>query len=327
MTGQGLALRPFRGTDEDYDALVRIDRVAWPDEPVSAESLRFDDEEWEDDQFHERVFAEVDGEPVAYAQYSETPWAYEPGKYFLKLMVRPAFQRQGIGGMLYAHVEALLLNRGARLLTATTRESLSDAVRFLTRRGFRQVIRELESRLDVHAFDRGAFEPALEAVRASGVDIVTIAALRETDPDWLRKWYDLRWQIIPDMPTSETFTPESIDDFADGLESPEIDLDAVYVAVDRVTGTWAGLSSVALLPDDPASLYVGSTGVLRTYRRRGIALALKVHTVDFARAYGAATIIGENEENNPMYRLNEKLGFRFSRAWLGFEKRVEQPAG
>jgi hypothetical protein len=30
-----------------------------------------------------------------------------------------------------------------------------------------------------------------------------------------------------------------------------------------------------------------------------------------------------SEENNPMYRLNEKLGFCYNHAWLGYEKEVE----
>jgi len=65
---------------------------------------------------------------------------------------------------------------------------------------------------------------------------------------------------------------------------------------------------------------VGITGVLPSHRRLGIATALKLKTVEFAKAYGAKTIETGNEENNPMYDLNMKLGFKPTPAWLTFEK-------
>jgi GNAT superfamily N-acetyltransferase len=61
-------------------------------------------------------------------------------------------------------------------------------------------------------------------------------------------------------------------------------------------------------------LYTGFTGVLPTYRRRGIATALKVRALTYAR--GLLTSTGEhplvrtgNEENNPMLQINLCLGF------------------
>jgi GNAT superfamily N-acetyltransferase len=315
-------VRPFAFTAADYAALVHIDTAAWPGEPVSSEGMQHDDAMWDPAYRHERCLVsltgEHDGQPVAYFQFSETPWAYEPDKYFIKIMVLPAFQGRGIGSYAYRRiVEAL---PGARLLTATTRADQPAAVRFLEQRGFRCVIREMESRLDVAAFQRSRFEPVLAQVERSGIAIYTMHQLQAMDADWLRKWYTLRWQVIPDMPTSEAFTQETLAEFAQWLTSPQLDLDAVFVAIERATGTWVGLSSVSVYPEDPETLYVGNTGVLRSHRRRGIALALKVHTIDFARARGAAVIIGENEADNPMLLLNEKLGFRTTHAWLGYEK-------
>ena len=66
----------------------------------------------------------------------------------------------------------------------------------------------------------------------------------------------------------------------------------------------------------------GLTGVLRSHRRRGIATAVKLPTIDFARSVGARYISTDNEENNPMYQLNLKLGFRPMPAWLDFEKHL-----
>jgi GNAT superfamily N-acetyltransferase len=320
MTDLDLRLRPFAFNDADYDAMVAIDQLAWPGEPLSPEALRHDDQSWEPHFFFERVLVERSSTPIAYAQASETPWSYQPNKYFLKIMVLPDEQGRGLGTWLYEHMAAKVLDRGATLLTATTREDQPQALHFLAKRGFRQTIRELESRLDVAACDLHTFAPICEQVRQSGISIMSIGELQSLYPDWRRTWWQLTWQIIPDMPTSEAFTPETLEQFAEGLQSPQIDFEAAFVAIDTATNEWVGMSSVLVYPETPETLYVGNTGVLRAYRRRQIALALKVATIAYAQRIGAEEIIGENEENNPMYQLNLKLGFRYSHAWLGFEK-------
>ncbi len=75
-------------------------------------------------------------------------------------------------------------------------------------------------------------------------------------------------------------------------------------------------------PANPSKVYVGVTGVARAYRRRGIATVLKLRTIQFAQEVGARWIETENEENNPMYQLNLKLGFRPIPAWLVYEKKL-----
>jgi GNAT superfamily N-acetyltransferase len=320
MTQLDVRIRPFAATDADYDALVTIDTQAWPGEPVSKHAVQHEDHTWDPAYLFTRLIAEVEGQPVAYAQYSATPWAYEPDKYFIKIMVLPAYQTQGLGTLLYDRVDAELRARGATRVTATTRADQPRAIRFLERRGFAVVIRELESRLEVATFDPQPFQALLDRLASSGITMHSLRDMQRRDPEWIRKWWELEWTIIPDMPTSETFTPETLAEFEAALASPQIDLDAAFVAIDAATDRWVGLSSVLIYPEDPHTLYVGNTGVIRAYRRRGIALALKIRTIEWARGSGAQVIIGENEAHNPMYQLNLKLGFRYSHAWLGFEK-------
>ena len=64
------------------------------------------------------------------------------------------------------------------------------------------------------------------------------------------------------------------------------------------------------------------TGVLRSHRRRGIATTLKLHAMAFAHQYGARVIVTDNEESNPMYDLNMKLGFKPGPALVENQKQL-----
>jgi mycothiol synthase len=49
---------------------------------------------------------------------------------------------------------------------------------------------------------------------------------------------------------------------------------------------------------------------------------LKVCSARYAQQHGYRYITTDNEENNPMYRLNLQLGFEPLPAWVYYEKQV-----
>ena len=58
-------------------------------------------------------------------------------------------------------------------------------------------------------------------------------------------------------------------------------------------------------------MYNLMTGVDRAYRSRHIALALKVQSICFAKAFGADSIRTHNDsQNGPMLAINRKLGYQ-----------------
>ncbi|MBI3975568.1 MAG: hypothetical protein HY334_04170 [Armatimonadetes bacterium] len=75
-------------------------------------------------------------------------------------------------------------------------------------------------------------------------------------------------------------------------------------------------------------MHQGITGTRRAYRNRGLALALKLRTVAFARARGVREIRTWNDTlNAPMLHINVKMGFVRQPAWISFEQRLrEEPA-
>ncbi|MDP7622098.1 MAG: GNAT family N-acetyltransferase, partial [SAR324 cluster bacterium] len=69
----------------------------------------------------------------------------------------------------------------------------------------------------------------------------------------------------------------------------------------------------------------GLTGVLRKYRRKGIATALKHTCLTWAKNQGYEWIRTDNVDTNTgMLSINLRVGFKFMPAWLVFEKIIKE---
>jgi GNAT superfamily N-acetyltransferase len=316
------AIRPFQPSPEEYEAVVAAWNAAWPEMYFGVDEVQHGDESHNPAYHFQRFVAEVNGAIVALAHVDEPEMFHEPGRYQVVVVVHPDYQRRGIGGQLYGHLTAHLATRNppAVTLMSYTHENKTEAVRFLTARGFEQVLREPVSWLDVAGFDPAAFAGVLERVRRSNVRLVRLDALQAAAPDWRERLYQLEWELIQDIPAPVSHQREAFETWvAQRFEGPWFRPDAWTIAVEN--DRWIGMSVLWKVDSQPQKLYSGLTGVIRSRRRRGIATALKVQGIQFAGDYGAATIETVNEENNPMYRLNLKLGFEPLAAMVTFENR------
>ena len=194
-------------------------------------------------------------------------------------------------------------------LSSGAREDDTTRVHFLLGRGFRQEMRSPAAALRVAAFDPTPFAPYRERLAQGKIDVFTLAQLYELDPEWKCKLRDLRWPIVQDVPSPEPFTKPTLAEFDEMIvQDPEWDEEAFFVAL-AADGSYVGMSNLWRKEPNGKRFGAGLTGVVRRYRRRGIATALKVRTIQYAQSVGAETIVASNEENNPMYALNLKLGF------------------
>ena len=89
--------------------------------------------------------------------------------------------------------------------------------------------------------------------------------------------------------------------------------------MDTHTGEYVAQSN--LWKTDGDYLHVGMTGTRRAYRRKGLALALKLRTMEFAKANGVKELRTGNESNNrAMLAINEAMGFVKQPIWMDFVK-------
>jgi GNAT superfamily N-acetyltransferase len=259
------------------------------------------------------------GHIVAYAEFRHVPNMYHPQKFWFDLLVHPEFQRRGLGSRLYSHVIAAMAPQNPQTLWTNVRETMDESIRFAKRRGFAEVRRAWESRLDVASFDPGPFQASADAAVAR-MAIVTVAEERERDPQWREKLYEMHAEVSADVPQPDTHTRQTIDQFQQRLlDNPGWLPEGHILAKDD--DRYVAESFVFRSEERPDILYQGLTATRREYRGRGIALALKLRVANFAKQRGYSQVRTWNDTlNEPMLRINEKMGFVRQPAWITFQK-------
>jgi GNAT superfamily N-acetyltransferase len=324
---RGLLIRPFDGSDRDYQAIVDVWNASFPDERVAVAMRKHYDENRQKQYLFERVVGEMDGTPVVAGYYGEAEWSHYPGKYIVGVEVVPEYRRLGLGTRTYDYIRQQLKDRNPRpvALTAYAREDDPDSMRFLDKRGFQVAQRNQFSELDVRAFDLAPFEETLKRVDASEVDVRPFGELMAEDPEALRKAYEAGWEFLQDVPFPDPISKMPFEQYMGEIEGPDGMPESWFIALDQ--GRYVGMSQLWRNVADPRKLQTGLTGVARTHRRRGLATALKVRAIMGAKEMGFHFIRTDNEEKNPMYLLNVRLGFKPIPSWLSYKNELVKGGG
>ena len=315
-------LRPFR--ESDYERMAEIRTLNFPDAPISPAEFRHWDSTWEPDKYFKvRLAAEdAEGRVVGFGQTNHMPHQFHPDKYELYVIVDPAHQRRGYGGALFTSLLGTIQERGASLVRAETKESKPESIDWLARRGFAEIQRYWESRLDVASFDFGAFSTAIERATKQGITFTILAAEGPDNPDVRRKMYELDRDIMRDVPMPEPITDTSYESFEKGsFGSPNFMPEAWFLAKDGAA--YVGLSNLWKSQELDDVYYQGLTGVLREHRGKGIAMALKIIGLEFVRERGIREVrTWNNTRNRPMLNINEAMGFAKQPVWIEFARQL-----
>lgn len=317
MTSQ---IRPFER--DDYEAIADVWARAMPEYPETAEEIRHRDDRRDLQCRFRRFVATLAGQVIGYAQYDQSPAMYHPQKFSVAVCVNPDHQRQGIGTALYDYLTMDLAAYDPITLRTFAREDDESSLSFVHQRGFGEVMRSWESRLDLASFDPSPYGDLPERIRDRGLEIRSFAHLA-SDPNRDRKLYELDLDLLKDVPFPDVQTEMSFEHFKRRfLENPNLLPEAYVVATDG--DHYVGASSLWKSQASPDELYTGLTGVRRDCRRQGVALALKLHTIRYAQDHGYATIRTENASTNrPMLAINEQLGYVKQPAWITFAKQLQ----
>jgi len=322
MSGQrtlSLEMREFDPTD--YPRLLEIFNANYPDYPRSIGEWRSRDESVDRSKYCLQRYSFLESNAiVGFGDVSHVTDMFHSHKFWINIFVDPQSQGRGIGSSIYERLSGELRKLNAVAAWAGSKEDLPRLTEFYQRRGFAEKLKAWESRLDLGTMDLSRFRDYPEKVLRQGITITNLAEERDKDQDSLRKLHELVQLISADMPSPAPFTPISYEQWkAFELKNPSLLPQGYMIAKDG--SKYVGLSTVWRIDREPRGLVQGNTGVRREYRGRGIAIALKLKVIDFARRNGYEKMKTWNASNNaPMLAVNTKLGFKREIGWITLEK-------
>ncbi|HEY6962324.1 MAG TPA: GNAT family N-acetyltransferase [Gaiellaceae bacterium] len=210
--------------------------------------------------------------------------------------VEAEYRRRGIGRALFEPIEAHLAAAGVTSLLARFVEN-APGVAFACALGFHEVRAETEAALDVRTVTE---QPPADA---------DLRPVSQTDP---RHAHLVDVEATRDMPSTEEVLDMPYEEWARFvLDYPIFQPDGSFVAY--VDGEPAAVS--LLVADFETGRALNwFTGTRRAYRGRGLAAAVKLASIAWAREHGVAEMVTDNDETNaPMLSINRRLGFRPAR--------------
>jgi mycothiol synthase len=274
------------GTDAELEAWRQVRLAVLPTERVpTVDELR----QRPSDQLF--VLGELDGDVVASGYAARSGHA---GFAFVAPRVRAEWRRRGVGTALLRRLVEHASDLGAESLTAHVDGPDPSSLAFAYRFGFVEADRQVEQVKRLEDEQPAAF-PA-------GVEVVTIAER----PELLRAAYGLAVEGYAGMATP---WPSSIG-LDEWLREEATYPEGSFVAL--TDGTIVGYSGLMRDPDDSTRAEDGLTAVHRTWRRRGLATALKRAELAWAADNGIREIYTWTQRGNEgMRRVNEQLGYSY----------------
>ena len=267
-------------TRADFELCATINNAVHPDRAVGVDQL-----------------AEAKG---AFFVHGSEGYAYVdrssiPDSAFAMLRVLREARRHGVGGELLAAAREQARDIGFAAMWGRVAEADEESLRFVERRGFEEVTRDVEVLLELVAGD-GEIAPG----------IVELAELHRLGA------YAVAAECVPEMALPQHAEVEPFDAWR---EREEQNSPVAFVALDG--DDVVGYARLYELSAYPGRLENGLTAVLKTHRRRGIATALKRAQIAWAAEHGFRELkTSMVADNDAMRAVNERLGYKPLPGWI-----------
>jgi len=298
--------------ETDIPALAALESLC-ESSPVTEDEMRNQDSKWGSESVRCRLVATLaDGRVCGYAEAGRRVHV-KPGQFRIWVIVAREMRLQGIGALLYQKVHEFALANRATFYKSQVRDNDPLALRFAEKRGFNVTRHKFESVLALETFDSSRFAGVVETLQAEGIRFFSFADTNGSEEDQ-RKLYEINTLLGHDVPGNELESVRPFEQFAaDVFGGHWFQPDGqIFAAVgDRLIG----LGAAGII--HPGVGYNLMTGVLREYRGRGIALALKLLCIEFCQKHDLKSIRTHNDsQNQSILAINRKLGYRAEPGWF-----------
>ena len=293
------------------EVLIAHDYIPNPHEMMENWSLR------NQDCYHDKLVAEIDGQIVGCMHIGQGRKENSQILFF-DLFVNPQFQHQGVGTELYTVFISKSKSLGCTKIHSYIYDhpNWASGKSFFEKHEFEHISTNREFSLDLRPHSHKFFHPFLQykdlfEVTDKGFSFLEPVKDGLNSDAHYKKLEAMQWSYFQDMPYPEGITPTR-SNYNLWLKEHKLFEKKHYgielLILNRV-GDYVGCTKLVADSSEPEKCWTSNLGVIKEYRRQKLATVLKIEALTRLQKRGFLEIRTDNEENNPMYKINVNLGF------------------
>jgi len=308
-----ITIKNFTASDQEFKELARIDNlvnhdsIAHPDEDKNEWSIR------DKNIIRDRLLLYKQNILIGVMYYSQGRDENNQTTFFT-LNLDPNYNNMGYRNLLYNKMlERIKVFNCNKVHTSIYDHPNYDEIKkLIIREKFKLVQTNREYSCDIRKVNINKYQPLIKKLESEGIRFYDSKKEMLNWPGHFKKLEELEWEIEQDIPIPDGIKHTRIPfkhwmklclDFY--KNSYGIDLVAV------IENKYIGSTDIFVFgKSEPYKGWTGSLGVIKEFRRRGIATAIKIKAIEKLLKKGVTEIRTDNEKNNPMYKINVALGFK-----------------
>ena len=320
-----LKIKKFNETDKEFSELSRIDNL------INHDSISHPDDDkrrWQirdKSLIRDRLLLYKNKLLIGVLYYGQGRDQNKRTTFFT-LNIDPKYSTRQTQELLYDKMlEQIKLFKSTKILTSIYKHPNYDKLKkFLIYNQFKLVQTNREYTCDITKIDLKKYDSLIKKLELEGIRFYDSREEMLDFPNHYKKLEELEWTYSQDFPIpngiEHTRPPfdhymKLLNDYYDNNYGVDI------IAV--IDGKYIGSTNLEVnTKTEPHKAWTEGLGVLKEFRRKGIATALKIKAIEILLKKGVTEIRTDNEENNPMYKINVALGFKPVPFSLDFMKKI-----
>jgi len=308
-----IKIKEFTATDLEFKELARVDNL------VNHDSICHPDDDKNNWKIRDKSLIKnrlllYNNDKLIGALYYSQGRDENNRTTFYTLHLDSSYNHKGYRALLYNKMlEGVKEFNCNKLLTSIYEHSnYKEHQKLLIKEDFKLVQTNREYSCDIREIDTQKYKPLIEKLELEGIKFYDSRDEMQKFPNHYRKLEELNWIYAQDFPIPDgvEHTREPFDQFMkDTLDFYKNCYGVEIVAIKD--GQYIGSTDVEVYSKtEPHKGWTGGLGVLKEFRRKGIATAIKIKVIEALLKKGVTEVRTDNEENNPMYKINIELGFK-----------------
>ena len=308
-----ILIKKFTDTEQNFNELARIDNL------VSHDSISHPDDQKDSWQIRDkslikdRLLLYKDKLLIGVMYYTQGRDQNNRTTFFT-LNIDPKYNNEDNRQLLYKRMldEIKSFNCNKVLTSVYDHQNYYLNQKFFIENEFELVQTNREYSCDIRKVNTKKYLSLIQRLESEGIKFYD-AKLEMSDwTDHYKKLEDLIWKYSLDFPIPDGIKHTRIP-FKQAMRL-QIDFEKNSYGTEIVAvknKQYIGSTDITVYhKSEPNKGWTGGLGVIKEFRRKGIAIALKIKAIEALLKKGITEVRTDNEENNPMYKINIALGFK-----------------